>query len=239
MNICNLCNKEFSNKYALKKHILTVKKCGNVSISFECKICNKNFTSNSQLKNHKCKIDYSTIIEYENEIEKLRIIEVDKSQKSIKTDLKDIESISLDTIFQQTPITLELVKNPYNFGIFIGNIFKNYVKLTDSSRNKLSLIALKKYHTLEVKKFISNILFKLKDILFPILTEIINTELKNISDNSTYEKTELCLYNNIKTNIMECNSEYIYLDHCVTGFLKIQCIVDEIQEALRLNNITI
>ena len=57
--ICQFCNKQFSNKYNLKIHINTSKKClklqnKDINMNFNCNICNKVYTSKQSLKKHKC-----------------------------------------------------------------------------------------------------------------------------------------------------------------------------------------
>jgi uncharacterized Zn-finger protein len=98
---CNLCNRIFSNKYSLERHINKKNKC-NLKTEYKCKICNKSFKSNRNLKYHinndACK---KIMIKNDDEIksEKLKneieeIINVDGSNKCflLKTFAQTIET---------------------------------------------------------------------------------------------------------------------------------------------------
>jgi len=130
---CNLCNKNYSSKYNLNKHL---EKC-KVKITSEnelnCEFCNKIYSSKSTLKNHYQKCLHKKLKDTELKHEKL-IIDNDKIQTELKNEINNLKNENFN--LQQEKFKLE-IELKLRSEISTGNttITNNYTSNNNNNNN--------------------------------------------------------------------------------------------------------
>ena len=121
---CEFCNKSFSTKYVLKKHVETAKYCAelrgdNPTKKYVCEFCGKPFTQKPHLKDHlKCCTEYKVYVASEKEKTQKELeikqinTETEKYTKRIKLLRLDLakEKIKIKNLSQNETKHLEIIE---------------------------------------------------------------------------------------------------------------------------------
>ena len=153
MSICNYCNTEFNNKYALIKHKKTSKYCFKIREElfpntviekkmFECEYCKKELTSKNRLITH-LKICKTKKTKVENELKQKNdtIVILQKEFKKIKDEMIELKKNDTKSIFNENILIshqkikeINLSKNQdYKFGVPISSDVMNANGLCNTS----------------------------------------------------------------------------------------------------------
>lgn len=127
VHICDLCNKTFSKRSNLKRHMENTDHSDKTSSKYCCNICNTSYKSKSGLWYHKkqCVSLVDTIHRLQTENEMLKQINVLQSENIA---LKSAATTHVDN-------SINIVQN-FNVGMFLNSTCKDAVDITDL-RDKL------------------------------------------------------------------------------------------------------
>lgn len=173
--ICSICNKKFTTKYGLKKHIdkKTPCKMNNCIIKHQCTICNKILSSKQNLDNHI----------FNHRLDTMRINTEDQNnliEDNLIADNLIEDNLLVDNLMPTIQITVE----DYNYFRTENNALKDELIKANSEINKLKD---------EIKK-LKNENNRLNS------TTINSNNIDNSIDNSTTNNIQIT--NNININII-------------------------------------